>query len=301
MTQLHIHLFGEMQAIQSDGQTLRLPPSTQSLFAYLILFHGRSHSRELLTSLFWEDLPFKNARRCLSTTLWRLRKGLPDGIDCLAISETGNVRFARSDSQWIDILSFEEKAHHGLRLSLGEMDAADATVLEEAISLYRGNLLDGYYDEWVLQERERLHLLYLRTLSRLMRYYGERNELSKGILHGQRLLTVDPLREQIHRDLMRLYMKKGERSLAIQQYETCRHVLVNELGIAPMPETQALHKQLISQRQLIRNSMVSTSSNMAVPVINGRSDKQGIALALQQIEQAMAGLEQARAYLRSLQ
>ncbi len=296
MSQLYIHLFGEMQAVWSDGQTLQLSPSTQSLFAYLILFHERSHSRESLTNLFWEDVPLKNARRRLSTTLWRLRKELPKDAPCLTISGSGNVQFAYNNSQWIDILSFEEKANRGLRLPMKQMGTGDASLLEKAISLYRGNLLDGYYDEWVLRERERLHLLYLRTLSRLMRYYGWKNELTKGIQYGQRLLDVDPLREQIHRELMSLYMKKGERRLAIQQYEHCRRVLADELGIVPMRETYALYERLIGhvgegERQLTQRPLS----------INNKDDKQGIAHALQQIEQAMAGLEQARAYLRSLQ
>jgi len=301
MLHLEIHLFGEMQAVQSDGRPLRLPPSTQSLFAYLILFHERSHSRESLTNLFWEDVPLKNARRCLSTALWRLKKELPQDAACLAVSERGNVQFAYNNSQWIDILSFEENANRGLHLSMEEMGAADASFLEKAINLYRGDLLDGYYDEWVLRERERLHLLYLRTLSRLMRYYGERNELARGIDYGQRLLAVDPLREQIHRELMLLYMKKGERSLAIQQYESCRRILAAELGIVPMSETRALYKGLLSQPQLVKTAVSTLLSAGVSPTITSRNDKEGIAHALQQIEQAMAGLEQARSYLRSLQ
>ena len=299
MSQLYIHLFGEMQAVQSDGRQLRLPPSTQSLFAYLILFHQRSHSRESLTNLFWEDVPYKNARRCLSTTLWRLKKELPSDADCLAVSESGNVQFAYNNNQWIDILSFEENANRGLHAPMEAMGDADAGLLEEAISLYRGDLLDGYYDEWVLRERERLHLLYLRTLSRLMRYYGGRNELAKGIDYGQRLLAVDPLREQIHRELMLLHMKNGDRSLAIQQYESCRRVLADELGIVPMPETQSLYKRLLSREEW-RKTAVLDDEETAVS-ITSRDDKEGIAQALQQIEQAMDGLEQARSYLRSLQ
>jgi DNA-binding SARP family transcriptional activator len=299
MPQLQIHLFGEMQAIWSDGQALRLPPSTQSLFAYLILHHKRSHTRESLTDLFWDDMPYKNARRCLSTTLWRLKKEMPQGDSCLIVSDTGTVQFAHTNRQWIDILSFEEKANAGLQMPLEQMSPEDGRLLEEAISLYRGDLLDGYYDEWVLRERERLHLLYLRSLSRLMRYYGGQKQLIKGIAYGQQLLAVDPLREQIHRELMLLHMKKGERSLAIKQYELCRYVLADELGITPMQETQLLYKRLLSQGEW-GETAVSTTAGAPIPTIADRTDKEGIAQALQQIEQAMAGLEQARAFLRSL-
>lgn len=296
MSQLQIHLFGEMQAIRSDGQALRLPPSTQTLFAYLILFHKRSHTRESLTDLFWDGIPYKNARRCLSTTLWRLKKELPQDCSCLVVSDTGTVQFAHTNRPWIDILSFEEKANYGLQMPLAQMGREEGRLLEEAISLYRGDLLDGYYDEWVLRERERLHLLYLRSLSRLMRYYGGQNQLVKGIAYGQQLLAADPLREQIHRELMLLHMRKGERSLAIQQYESCRYVLANELGIAPMQETQSLYKRLLSEEAWGETAVFPTT----IATIADRNDKEGIAQALQQIEQAMAGLEQARTFLRSL-
>lgn len=299
MSQLQIHLFGEMQAMWSDGQALRLPPSTQSLFAYLILFHKRSHTRESLADLFWEDVPHKNARRCLSTTLWRLKKELPQGDSCLIISDAGTVQFSYTNREWIDILSFEEKANYGLQMPLEEMSPEGAALLEEALTLYRGDLLDGYYDEWVLRERERLHLLYLRSLSRLMRYYGGQNQLVKGIIYGRRLLAVDPLREQIHRELMQLHMRKGERSLAIKQYELCRYVLADELGIAPMQETQSLYKRLLSQEAWGETAVYPTNTSPTLSIAD-RNDKEGIAQALQQIEQAMAGLEQARTFLRSL-
>jgi two-component SAPR family response regulator len=73
------------------------------------------------------------------------------------------------------------------------------------VTLYRGDLLPGCYDEWILSERERLHQLYLTALERLATALGESGAHAEAITYAQRLLEHDPLREETYRLLMGLY------------------------------------------------------------------------------------------------
>jgi DNA-binding SARP family transcriptional activator len=244
---LQIYLLGTMQITESDGRPLPLTPTVQSLFAYLVLNRHQSHRRDVLIDVFWNGHPESKAKRCLSTALWRLHRELDNEL--LDTSLQGEIRFDAGEHVWIDIANFESKAAMGLAKPLAAMELADVALLEAATALYRGELLVGYYDDWVLQERERLNLLYLRCLARLMAYFRLTQNWQQGIVYGRKILQVDPLREQIHRELMLLYLESGQHPLAIQQYHQCRRILAEEMGIEPMTETTTMYHNIILRNQ----------------------------------------------------
>ncbi|MBK6325594.1 MAG: hypothetical protein KA362_04855 [Chloroflexi bacterium] len=252
MARLEIRLLGTMQIIRPDGRPLRLPPSVQSLFAYILLFQARNqplqgYRREALANLFWRDQPEKNARRCLSTALWRLRRELNEqnSASYLLPGVNGEIGFDFASDHWLDIEAFERGVQAGLSVVMEEMRAEHVAALETAVQLYTGELLENCYEEWALRERERLNLLYIRCLGRLMRYYRHHEIYEQGIYYGKKILAADPLREQVHRELILIYMVSGQRVLAIQQYDMCRRVLAEELGIEPTLETRVLYEQLV--------------------------------------------------------
>jgi DNA-binding SARP family transcriptional activator len=226
---LRVTLFGGVRIAHGEQvPEAKATPTVQALLAYLLLFRHRHHHRENLIGLFWGDCRQDRARASLNTALWRLRQVLePDGVPkgtYIVTSNAGTVGFKP--------------------LASTEPDRLDN--LEAALSLYTGDLLEGFYDDWVLRERERLRALHLRGLAYLMRYYGEREMHDEAAACGQQILRLDPLRESVHRELMRSYLKTGRRALAVRQYETCRDILAAELGIAPMEETQALFAEALS-------------------------------------------------------
>lgn len=291
MSQLNIYLLGSMQTIWGSGRQLRLSRTAQSLLAYLALFQDRSHRRELLADLFWKEQSDRNARRCLSTTLWRMNKELkrelpPESFTFLDTETMGEIQFSADADLWIDVTAFERKANLALNTNTTEMEEEDIQILNQAVQLYRGELLEGYYDDWVLLERERLNMLFLRCLSRLMYHHHQQKEWPKSIHYGQRILQIDPFREQIHRELMLLYLENGQRSQAIQQYELCHRLLVEELGIEPLPETQALYQEIINPS--------------ATAVSSPTYQVQTLDQILAQIKHAMSELEQAQKQILQL-
>jgi DNA-binding SARP family transcriptional activator len=116
--------------------------------------------------------------------------------------------------------------------------------LGAAADLYAGDLFAGFFDDWALTERERLRARYVDAQVHLMAAHRAHGNLRQSVDCGRRVLAVDPLREQVHRELMALYRDSGEPAQAVLQYERCRRLLDGQLGMAPDAQTQALRSRL---------------------------------------------------------
>ncbi len=302
MVPLRIAMLGSLRLAGADGVALELPTrAAQSLLVYLLLNRGRLLPRELLAGLFWGESPESRARAALSTTLWRLRQVLePEGVTrgaYLTVSHAGDLGFnARGDFS-LDIEAFE-RGTSVLRPGRPLQPEA-AAELAAATELYAGDLLPGFYEEWVLRERERLRQLFIRALYELMRYHGARGEFEQSLAHGQRLLAADPLREEVQREMMRLYARAGQRPLALRQYEICRAALSAELGVAPLPETTALFRELRRAGDAVAVASVPASPAPAAEGVSAadlrvESAYRAVRRAMRQLRTALRGLEDAR-------
>ena len=249
MSILQVILFGSVRVTHNNWLTeVKLTREVQALLAYLLLYRHRTHPREVLAGVFWGERSQDRARGSLNTTLWRMRKLLePDGVPpgtYLIGNHSAEVGFNRDSQYWLDVEDFEKVINHVLAYPFQSVDESDVHDLEEILRLYKGELLEGFYEDWTLRERERLRGLYLKSLIYLQRYCRFHKLYEKGIVYGLKILELDPLREDIHREMMKLYLENGQRSLAARQYEICRTRLSEELGILPMRETQALYAQI---------------------------------------------------------
>lgn len=248
MPALAFRLFGRMSVLSSEQSAeIKLQPSLRTLLAYLLLNRSRNHRREVITDLFWQELDEERARQCLSSSLWRLRNSLAEHTaESLVITAAGGeIGIDTGGDYWLDVAAFDEQVAAGLEIPVTQMSTEGARRLEDANTLYVGDLLEGHYDDWVLIERERLRSLYIASLAHLAAYYEYHQRYERAVRCGQEILNLDPLREEIHRDLMRVYAANGQRPLALQQYDKCCEVLDAELGISPMKETQDLFRRLV--------------------------------------------------------
>jgi DNA-binding SARP family transcriptional activator len=112
------------------------------------------------------------------------------------------------------------------------------------VSLYRDDILPGFTDDWALREREMHRRMMLNSLGRLMQLSVLAHDHASAIRHAQDILDRDPLREDIHRELMRLFLVSGQRAMTLRQFELCRSALRKELAIQPMRETLAVYQQI---------------------------------------------------------
>jgi DNA-binding SARP family transcriptional activator len=268
------------------------------LLAYLLLHRQHCHSREVLAGVFWGDQSEERSRSCLSTALWRLRQVLePPGIDrgtYLLTTPMGEVSFNWASDHWLDVRVFEDNARSFLALPPSALTGPEVREIEATLSLWTGELLEGFYEDWALRERERLRVLYLKSLSHLMTHYSHHLNYEEGLACGARILRHDPLREEVHRAMMRLYLESGQRTLAIHQYRTCCQILKAELGIPPLEETQDLYARIIQghalPRKLQANQPIPEPPEVSVTLA---SAIQELHSAMQEFQESAVKLQQA--------
>src|SRR5215469_6947387 len=145
---------------------------------------------------------------------------------------------------WLDVAVFEQAYNLVQKTAGQELNGSLAQLLQDTVQLYQGPLLEGWYNDWCLYERERLQGIYLAMLDKLMGYCEVHQDYETGLLYGMRIMCYDRARERTHRRLMRLHYLSGDRSAALRQYEQCTTALAEELGAKPSKHTIALYEQI---------------------------------------------------------
>ena len=241
---LHIQLLGGFRLYVADiPVTTRDHPRIQALLAYLALHRDRPQPRQHLAFLLWPDSTDAQARTNLRTLLHRLRQAMPEADRFLHI-DAQTVQWRSDAPATLDVADFERAlAEAALAEQVGNQDAARAA-LREAVEQYGGDLLLGWYEDWVLLERERVRQLFLTALERLILVLEEERVYAAAISYAQQLLRHDPLHEATYQHLMRVHALSGDRTSALRVYQTCVTVLERELGVEPSPVTREAYAHL---------------------------------------------------------
>ena len=259
MSSLEILLLGAFQ-LRKGGQPIDLPGRRErALLAYLAVPAGESRSREKLAGMLWSERGDKQARDSLKQAMLRLRK-IVDGEQPAAL--LSDREFVTLDPALvsIDVAEFERLVADG-----------SPEAIAQAMSLYRGDLLDGLetkdpaFEEWLLMERQRLRDLARNALARLLARQMADGSPDQGAATARRLVQLDPLHEDAHRALMRIYAEQGQTALALKQYQMCRDKLQAELGVKPEAETERLYQSLHQNRSAPRQNAQSVAAPAAAP------------------------------------
>ena len=230
---LKIRLLGTFEIEYNDRIIQISGRPEQSLFAYLVLNTGTYHRRERLATLLWPDSPDASARDNLRHVLWRVRKARPAepaGEYLLASDLT--IAFNSSAEHWLDVAVLK---------MAGECRSADDLI--SALSVYRGELLPGFYDEWVALEREYLNYIFEHNMARLMAKLQLENRWLDILDWGERWLAFGQKPEPAYRSLMWAHMKEGEMSKVADTYARCVKSL-GEIGFEPSEQTRMLYESL---------------------------------------------------------
>lgn len=244
-TRLTLNLLGEPTVGAKDGP-FPLSPSALTLLAYLAISPLERRARTVVAAQLFADCPERLARRRLSTALWRLRSEVRHrvDIDLLDADHSHSVRFNGAVDLTIDSTVFTGLVSTVMRRPPESIASADAERLEQALALRRGALVESCEDEWVLAERNRIENLYLDALDYLVQFYGRHTRVEDIRRCAELALTLEPLREDIHRHVMAAYANAGRLDLVERQFEQCRTTLLAELGVDPLPETVVLYSRL---------------------------------------------------------
>ncbi len=273
MARLSLCLLGGLQ-ITLNGHPLAGLAYTkaQALLAYLVVESGRPHYRDALGSLLWPELSSASARANLRLVLANLREALGDTAATAPFLQItrDTIAFNRASDHELDVGIFGALlaacAHHPHRT----LDRCLACVarLEQATARYAGEFLDEFapdgsdpFNEWALAWRQRLHQQAMDALHALSNFYLYCGQDERALVFLRRQIELEPWQEEAHQELMRLYVRTGQRSNALAQYHRCRQALNQEFQLAPLPETTALYEQI--QRGVISHD--DRSSRQAHP------------------------------------
>lgn len=234
---LRIWLLGQFE-VQVEGKRTVIPArAAQSLLAFLALSAGTPHRREKLAGMLWPDFSDDIARRNLRHELWRLRKALGANQTTPAeyiLSEELAIQFNRDSDYWLDVAQLE-------RTSAPDDSVGD---LIARLALYRGELLPGFYDDWVGPERDRVQALFENRMDELLRRLIAEERWLTAIEWAERWIALGHTPEAAYRALMLAHHAQGETSKIALDYERCAEALREDLDIEPSNETRALYERL---------------------------------------------------------
>ncbi len=230
-----IKLLGPGQVIY-DGKAITGFPAQQHclLFYYLLLHRKSPQTREQVATVFWGDSPASLARKNLRNALWRLNQAFRSvgaALDYfISVQEDYFAFTASSDVYRLDVDQFEAALHCSQEYDSQELNAEQVSMLEKGVDLYRGDFLEGVYEDWCLYEREHLRLGFLSVLIHLMDYHGHQGSYQRGLEYGYRILSLDSTRERVHRQMMLFHWLAGDREKALAQYDFMPQSLTKRAG-----------------------------------------------------------------------
>jgi DNA-binding SARP family transcriptional activator len=230
---LQLRLFNYWQ-LDNHHQTIQVPSRSQRLVALLAL-RGRQ-SRAQLAGTLWPDVDEHRAQASLRTAMSALYRRVPGLVD----KDHGDV--VLSEDVAIDIVQFRR---HADQLLAGRLAVPPTVVDQPEVS--GGELLPGWYDDWVFIERERTHQLRLHVLEALARQLTERGAYAYALQAALKAVEIDPLRETARRGVINVHLAQGNTADAVREYQRFRDLLEEELGVGPTRHLSGLIAQ-ISQR-----------------------------------------------------
>lgn len=215
--------------ISFNGEKIVLTTrASQSLFAYLILTAGTRHRREKLAGLLWPDLSEKKARTYLRQELWRIRKTFSACTDReFLLSDDIAIWFDADTEYWLDVDQLAKL-----------IEQASAGDIMQALQLYEGELLPGFYEDWITQERERLLALFEKGNARLLGILEAGRRWQETVDWAEFWLSFSPNQETAYQYLILAHQALGDHARAMAAYERCIKAL-RELDLEPSDLTRA--------------------------------------------------------------
>lgn len=268
--ELQVMLLGGLRATFADAPAAGFQYKKSLALLAFLASTGQPQSRETLSGMLWTEMPEENARA-------NLRKVLTDLRQCLApylIVTRQTVAINPERPCWLDTRAFEGKLK-GLRTAgdHGLLSEGQIQELSQAVELYRGDFMEGFYihdapafEEWVILQREHYRQLQLTALQVLTEHHTAQGAYAQGIIYAGQLLALEPWHEESHRQMMLLLAMSGQRSAALHQYEVCAAILKQELDVEPSRDTTELYSRIQAGEVDVASARATPPHNLFAPV-----------------------------------
>jgi DNA-binding SARP family transcriptional activator/tetratricopeptide (TPR) repeat protein len=251
---LTINMLGTVEILREQNRRLAQDAWTLSRALRILCFiasrQNHRATKDAIIETFWPDTPLEDIDKNFWPTISYIRRALNSNQEV----KKNFIRYRESAyylnpefNYFLDTEEFERL----IAAARARRREADATGFSEAarsaIEMYRGEFLEEFYDNWVEEPRAYYRNIYFATLKELADHHHRTQEYEQSITYCKVILNRDAYREDVHRQLMDGYARLGNRAAIKEQYEGLKALLMEELGVDPLPETVATYKRLTGQ------------------------------------------------------
>jgi DNA-binding SARP family transcriptional activator len=244
---LHVSLLGE-QAITGgggDGAASRTRSSRSvALVAFLAVHAGSPQPRQRIAGLFWPESTDAQALTNLRRELHQLRQVLGDEPS-LVVTPV-DLCWRDTDTCRVDLRVFSFEREAALTAAAAGDDEGVLAHAAGAIAEYRGDLLPGGYEDWLLDARSEIERQCVGLCDLLGETRARGGDLAGAVEVARRRIQLQPLEETGYRTLMQLQAELGDRAGALSTYHHCASVLERELGVVPDASTRKVFQRLMA-------------------------------------------------------
>jgi DNA-binding SARP family transcriptional activator len=223
--------------LYQNGRVLHVPMTVQRVLAFLAL-HDRPVPRSQVAGTLWLDASEERATGSLRSALWRLRQ---PGEALVKISPS-HLQLAPEVT-----VDYREAVRHARALLDHTRDDVENELLDCNAGCLSRELLPGWWQDWILTERERFRQLRLHALEARCQRLALAGRFAQAVEAGLAAVACEPLRESAHRLLISVHLAEGNRVEAIRQYRMYQRLLHEELALEPSPQVQAVLGELLDR------------------------------------------------------
>jgi ATP/maltotriose-dependent transcriptional regulator MalT/DNA-binding SARP family transcriptional activator len=213
----------------------------RGLFFY-ILDRGKAR-KETIGLEFWPDFSAGKISSNFHATLWRVRQAL--GFKDAILFQGDQYSFHPSIHFWYDVAEFERYIRSANKPGISDPERSE--ILKQAVTLYQDPYLQDLYMEWADHRREELRNTFLETLSKLAAIESDAKRFVEAKKIYERIVGIDPYRDEAHLSLMKCLALSGASSAAIAHFKRYKSILRKELNSEPLPELQEYYNTLTKQ------------------------------------------------------
>src|SRR5262249_17576200 len=240
---LHMSLLGE-KTIADETGVLTSSSRALALIAFLAAHPGSPQARQRIAGLFWPESPDPQALTNLRRELHHLRRLL--GREHSLVVTSTDLCWRDTPTCRVDMRVFSVERDAALAAAAAGDDAGVLEHATRALAQYKGELVPGVYDDWLLGARQELERQCVDMCDLVCATWTRTGDLSGAVDAARRRIQLQPLEEVGYRTLMRLQADLGDRAGAVSTYHHCASVLERELGVSPDPATQQAFRRLMA-------------------------------------------------------